>query len=383
MIIVGSTALEYFNLERRKPLDVDVWYYKGETPDFKTDNYCIDAEILDLIPHKDSYATPDAIYTIKCSHFAWDIKWDKTKQDILWLKVKGCKVIPELYYKLKEHWAIEHGGKQFLSLDKEKNEFFRDFVSYKYDHDLLHELATFPKRPMYEKCLVDDKNVLTDKAKFFSMSFEDQVQMFHEEITVIACERWLLNDYWNGKVSMLQAHLFSLKKTITSLTKNWACDFIVHNLEHFLKPNTKLYFNILHELKGNNMSNKKHINLIKSVFKIDGEDIDMDNVVHDLAEGDYFESIDMSKLIDGYDDMDWKEATKAKDSKLVEIGYKHITQEGGGEGGSEYCYGVFELQGQVFKAEYRYYSHHGDDVGGCADSLRAVEAKEKTVIVYE
>ena len=382
MIIVGSKALEYFKLERKQPLDIDVWYSQGESTDPRHDSLCIDNEILKLIPTKDGFATPDAIYTIKCSHFAWDIKWEKTKQDILWLKAKGCKLIPEIYYKLKQHWEVENGGKSFLSLDKEKNEFFKDFVSYKYDHDLLHELAAKPNKPTYEKCLVDGKNVLTDKNKFFNMKFKDQIQMFHEEITVIACERWLLNDYWKGEIDLLQAHMFSLKKTITSLTKNWACDFIIHNLEQFVKPNKKLYFNILNQLEGNKMSNKKHLDKIKSVFEIP-DDADIDNVIYNLADGDVFDEINLSRLIDGFSDMDWKQRGKAVDDKLEQLGYKHLVQEGGGEGGSEYCFGVFELQGVTYKASYSYRSYDGDDSYGCADSLKVVEAKEKTVIVYE
>ena len=99
MLIVGSTALEKFGIHRREPKDFDVWITEDEEP--VGDFFVVTQDVLNMVPNVDGYATPDAIYTIKCSHFGWDVLWEKTKQDILWLKSKGGKVIPELYFKLK------------------------------------------------------------------------------------------------------------------------------------------------------------------------------------------------------------------------------------------------------------------------------------------
>lgn len=63
--------------------------------------------------------------------------------------------------------------------------------------------------------------------------------------------------------------------------------------------------------------------------------------------------------------------------------YEHIDQEGGGEGGSEYCYGVFKLNDKYFKAEYSYYSYNGYESDYIVDTLKEVVPKEKTIIVYE
>ena len=62
-------------------------------------------------------------------------------------------------------------------------------------------------------------------------------------------------------------------------------------------------------------------------------------------------------------------------------GFEFIDQDGGGEGGSEYCEMVFKWNGQLYKITYNYYSHQGYewDYG----SIYTVEAKEKTVTVYE
>lgn len=63
--------------------------------------------------------------------------------------------------------------------------------------------------------------------------------------------------------------------------------------------------------------------------------------------------------------------------------YKHLQQEGGGEGGSEYCYGVFEFDGKVYKAEWSYYSHMGCEYDDIVDTLREVKPAKKTITVYE
>ena len=160
-ITVGSTALKYFNLNRREPIDLDLWT-NGEIDVEQSDSHIFPQYILDAVPtvngESNSFiATPDAIYTIKCSHAIYDIKWDKTKGDILWLKANGCKLIEPLYSLLKDHWKKEHGNKDFLSLNQTKEDFFTDNVTYIYDHDMLHDLVAYPNPPMYTKALNSGK----------------------------------------------------------------------------------------------------------------------------------------------------------------------------------------------------------------------------------
>ncbi len=235
-IIVGSTALAECRFSPRQARDTDVWH-DGTWTDIKTvDNHYIPTEILNLVPvvygvhhllGPSKYATPEAVYTIKLSHLAWDIKWQKHISDVMYLKRKGCKIIPELYKALYKHWQVVHKDKSFLSLDKTKEQFFNDYVDYKYDHDYLHEIVALPQKPMYSKVLQDNKEVLISHVKFMQMSFEDQVKLFREEIQVIALERFLIpNDFKRAKY---KAYLMALKKTITNLTKNWATLFILDN----------------------------------------------------------------------------------------------------------------------------------------------------------
>ena len=68
------------------------------------------------------------------------------------------------------------------------------------------------------------------------------------------------------------------------------------------------------------------------------------------------------------------------DNSGVEHPTKFIEQEGGGEGGSEYCHTVLQIGDEFYKFDYRYYSHHGfDDF----EKATKVEPKQKVITVYE
>lgn len=249
-IIIGSTALEYYNLNRLPPKDVDVWADHGWEVSKGTDLKVIPEHIMNLVEKKEGYATPDSVYTIKCSHLGWDNPmWNKHKLDILWLKSNGCKLNTSLFEALISYWKVELGDKSFLSLKQDKENFFTDNVDYKYDHDYLHELVAYPNIPIYSGVLVDNEDVLIDRVKFDKLSFEDQVRMFREEITVIACERWIFNSKLKTKLSWMQAYNKSLQKTITNLTKGWACEFLILNLEYFVKQDYKYFEHILNVIE--------------------------------------------------------------------------------------------------------------------------------------
>ena len=362
-IIVGSYALSYWGYLRKPPKDIDNWV--SSEAELATcgncDNKIIPEHILKLIPTNHGFATPRAIYTIKCSHLGWDNpNWQKHKEDVLWLKAEGYVIIPELYNSLVNYWKETLGNKEFLSLDKSKEQFFTDYVSYKYDHDYLHELVAYPNKPMYEKCLGSNEAVLTNYEKFNSLSFDDKIKLFKEEVTVIACERWLLNDYWKGQISWYQAYLFALKKTITNLTKNWATDFIVLNLEKFNKPDFSLFENVINKL-GDNVMSKVDMKPFEDLLnKL--EDDSLDGLIFNLCEGDLY----------------------GEQKKIAEeAGYERLMQDGGGEGGAEYCEAVFKLGDKIYKANYSYASYNGHEYDGISNTLKEVQPKEKTITVYE
>lgn len=351
-VIIGSTAMHYWGINTRTPRDLDTMstdYVEGE------DTTILPKTILDAIPRCGEYATIDALYTIKCSHLGWDIKWEKHKRDALYLRSIGAEIIHDLYHLLVDFWRVEHGNKDYLSLYQKKSDFFNDHVTYVYDHDYLHELVAYPNKPTYTLCLVEGESVAIDRDKFLNLSLDVQRRLFMEEITVISVERWLVNPGCIGKYSIGRAHSLSVHKTITSLTKNWATDFLIENLEFFIRPDLTYYNHILTTLK-------------------EGEDIMA--TVADLK-GITKEIMDAYNLTNPK----WEIEELSDVVDLVDFGdFVNITTDGGGEGGAEHCYTVFKWKDVLYSLSYSYYSHVGFDFDYA--SLHVVEEKTKTITVY-
>ena len=77
-ITVGSAALAFYGSERNPPKDTDIWV--KSLPEHKRKNHdyhVLPTDIIDMVPSYLGYATKDVCYTIKCSHLAWDIHWQK------------------------------------------------------------------------------------------------------------------------------------------------------------------------------------------------------------------------------------------------------------------------------------------------------------------
>lgn len=365
-MIVGSSAARWWGMGLgTEGSDLDVMVYdEAMLSDYQSrvDSHIVPKEIYDLIYDPSGYVPPEVLLTLKMSHLPWDIKWDKTKRHIITLLNLGFIPIVDMYQQLKEYWGTVHGDKKFLSLSKTKDEFFSDNVSYKYDHDYLHELVAFPNRPMYTKCLTDGESVLISEDKFRGMDYVDQVRMFREEVTVIAIERWLTNDVNRGRYSWYESYLMALKKTITNLTKNWANDFVIMNIRELSTPKWELFEHALNVL-GEKMSEvdlKVFQDIVDETNLSSKYKSDLDEIVYLMCENDF--------------NADNLESVKS---------FNHLDQEGGGEGGAEYCYGVFELNGVIYKAEYSYYSYHGAEYDGITHTLRVCKPVEKTITVYE
>lgn len=251
LIITGSTALEFHGVNLRPKgckKDIDALcdsaykeHLQNLFPDKVIDIHTLPDSLMTLLNfwcthHKGfRYLEPEAVLTLKLSHMQWDLFWGKHKRDVINLTVMGYKPDYSLYSELLKYWKQEKGYKQFLSLDKKSDEFFNDFVEYKYDHDYLHDLVASPFKPMYSRCLKEGEQVLISEEGFAKLSHQDKVKMFREEITVICLERFLLNDKYEND-SLHKAWGLALKKTVTNLTKNWASDFILFNLSDFIKP---------------------------------------------------------------------------------------------------------------------------------------------------
>jgi len=285
------------------------------------------------------------------------------------LKANGCELIPELYCKLVKYWESVHGDKNHLSLNKTKEKFFDDHVTHVYDHDLLHEIVARPDRPLYELVLRDGQQVLIDKKKFLLLGKDCQIKLFREEIKTIALERFLIPN--NFQIDKLKAYLLALKKTITNLTKNWATQFIVDNLYEFSHMGNDEWYNNFRGYTGELKMNRPEV---IEKLKNKAEELDISNRI---LENLFIEFSDYKWLLDSAD-----KNLKKFGKLLKELKFKLLDQDGGGEKGAEYCESVIELEGQLYKLSYSYYSHMGFSIYDYWD-WKPVVAKQKTVTYYE
>ena len=347
MIIVGSQAL--FNLgEGSQPNDLDVWLPEGcELEVNGADCSFMPQDVMDRFSDnskKWGSACPKDLLAIKLSHLPYDIFWWKHLQSMLHIKglTKGGYNV-RLYESLCRHWNKVH-TKDHLSLYRTRDQFFDDFVVKQYEHDWLHELVAHYGAPIYTRVLKDGQEVLVCREKFDNLPYTYKVQMWCEEIAVIALERWVIPS--KGKINYLQAWHRSLHKVVTALTKGWASEWIIMNIEEFLTP---LYLpsGVWEKLniKESKMELKNIVDLFneklgKEVFYEEGSVWGSDD---EDEEAEY--SIE-EFLIDGY---------KIDEHPEVE----HIKTEGGGEGGSEDVATVVKIKDTYYEVCYSYYSHEG------------------------
>lgn len=369
-MIIGSMALQYHDIEFRTPMDLDVFIRERDKAESlpHCDVQYVPDSVYNLLEGKDGHATPDAVYTIKLSHLPWDMHnvdgvhgmdgiWLKHYRDVQYLKRIGCKLLEPLYRALIEHWTQKNGDKPFLSLEQDKEAFFTDYVTYKYEHDYLHTLLSYPEEPIYLKCVRDGKEIDIDENKWYLLSFEDQVEFFRQEIGVIAVERWVVHKH----IPLVTAWTLAVKKTITTLTKGYMSEFIVRNIEHFIKPNREQFKHIYTTL------NLEESNMTKlTQAQVDQLKEDITAYIKPYRDNEA-EWSDYEILLDDADFVD-------------HAPFEFIEQEGGGEGGAEHCWSVFKFKDVFYKATFSYASYAGYDF---YDDFYIVSPKEKTITVYE
>lgn len=242
-LIFGSTAAKYWFPDFREPKDLDIISKdKLMTPEIQ---YYWQESFQYIINNNNDtkYVDPNFLYTIKVSHAAWDIHWDKTMHDIKFLKNKNCILDKHLYDFLLEEWEILHRNKQ-INLNKKNEEFFKDDVDRKYDHDWLHNYLAFYEEPLHNKIKVDKSKALCNEHLWNRLSYEDKIKCAMEEIYVVATERYISRNI-TPKVSKVK----SLKNLITSMTKGWFNLFLIENFDTLLAFDNTHWINKLKDLK--------------------------------------------------------------------------------------------------------------------------------------
>lgn len=228
-VLIGSQAMKMHFPDSREPKDTD--HFSD-----------VDVQFSEVFWHPDlakwewgAVATPDELYTIKISHSFWELHgtWNKHMMDAMFLQSKGANFIPELYDILYPIWEETHGKKK-VNLEADPEEFFNDkIVKRIYDHDSLHESVAYYDRPLFERILRDNSEVAVDKSKWEALSHNDKLKMVREEVYATALERKIIPSDYTG--SRGAAYTWTLRKTITSLTKGWFALFVALNFKDLTK----------------------------------------------------------------------------------------------------------------------------------------------------
>lgn len=251
-LIFGSAAINHFYPEFRKPKDLDIMC---ETPKTSTKNieyHWVPSFKYFLENNKnDTYLDPFFCLQIKASHFNWDIHWEKTASDILFLKSKGHKIDRELYNILKKDWKKIHGRESAPLKGKDSKTFFEDNVKRKYVHDSIHETVAVYDRPLYERILKSPNSVECSEEKFNELSYEDQIWLAKEEVWVTALERYIIP--FGERFGARKAYHKSLKKFVTTMSSGWMSFFLIDNFGEMVKmdPYIEKFNKNQHKLKLN------------------------------------------------------------------------------------------------------------------------------------
>jgi hypothetical protein len=106
MFLIGSKLVKKLFPDFREPRDID-WVVNDIT---KLKPHKNGEEFYYVKPTPDREMTADEIYTYKISHMNYSFGWDKVYEDVLFLRSKGCKVIPEYLKELRDFWATNRVG---------------------------------------------------------------------------------------------------------------------------------------------------------------------------------------------------------------------------------------------------------------------------------
>lgn len=120
-----------------------------------------------------------------------------------------------------------------------------------------------------------------------------------------------------------------------------------------------------------------------SFTKLENPDLTFDEYWDsDEYEGSY--SFVVNEIIAIEYDTDWRRKNYPDELKWSQDnGFKFIEGETGYEGSGEYCYVIFSWKDKVYKIEFSYYSHYGNNFEDVESTIREVKPVERVVTVYE
>jgi hypothetical protein len=245
-LVIGSVALSHWVDLNRPPGDIDImsqnlpfqpspcpsklllentWF--GSASEYMLENNKHDV-FLDL----------NFLFTLKVSHAAWDIKWEKTMFHIHLMKVAGAEIDHALLKMLRTHWEKVHSKKR-IKMDKMNDEFFVDAVNRKIDHDKLHEMVAHPNRPANELMRENLNSPLFSSKLWNDSAPENKMRCAVEETAVIAFERYF--DFGICRKShLLQAVSKAFKNLVTTMTYGDFNVFLILNAQRIKREASEL-----------------------------------------------------------------------------------------------------------------------------------------------
>ena len=236
-LIIGSVALSHWLELNRPPGDIDIMsrnlpFQPSPCPSrLLLENTWFDKASEYMLENNknDVFLDLNFLFTLKVSHAAWDIKWEKTMLHIHLMQKAGAFIDFDLLKLLRTHWEKVHSKKRVM-MNKMNEEFFADAVVRKIPHDELHEIVAAPDRPANEKMRDNLGSPLFGSKLWIESSSRDKMKCAVEETAVIALERYV--DFSNYKKShLLQAISKAFKNLVTSMTYGDFNIFLIMNAQ--------------------------------------------------------------------------------------------------------------------------------------------------------
>lgn len=237
-VIIGSHAIKQYYPDFRLPKDLDYINKDDQSKTREVENYWMD-EFQCLLDANTGgeYLDPDCMLTLKAAHANWNVFWEKTMADIIFLKRKGHTINVPVYKELVKGFRKWHGKESAPLLGKTTKTFFEDAITRIYDHDSVHAAVAYYDEPLFMKTLTDPESgsVMCSEELFNKLSHEDKIKMSKEEIIVTALERYIFpalekkEHYYIGR-----SYMDSLKKFVTTMSSGWMSLFLIDNYEELI-----------------------------------------------------------------------------------------------------------------------------------------------------
>jgi hypothetical protein len=189
----------------------------------------------------------DILYGIKMSHLYFNIHWQKTIEDIhymrqIWDLDLLMTPIATQIIKLRQLEVESRLGKNatnsHINLEMSNDDFFKQSekqVKRVFEHDFVHQKVAFYEEPMFLRFKDDPQKAKLEWELFQKAPLKDQLYLIQEECMVLALERYLfpLNFKVHAKqISMRsmiwqKAYMLALERICTTLWKGPFRDFAI------------------------------------------------------------------------------------------------------------------------------------------------------------